>query len=49
MHNGNSLFAVLALEAERIEIEREATPAWLLFTLFDGTLGRALLEGCYER
>ena len=43
------VFAVLALGAERIEIDKEATPAWLMFTLFDGTLGRALLTGWYER
>ena len=43
------IFAVLALAAEKIEIDREATPAWLMFTLFNGTLGRAFLEGWYER
>jgi len=43
------IFAVLALEAERIEIDREATPAWMMFNLFNGTLGRAFLEGWYER
>jgi Raf kinase inhibitor-like YbhB/YbcL family protein len=43
------IFAVLALDAEKIEIDREATPAWLMFTLFNGTLGRAFLEGWYER
>jgi Raf kinase inhibitor-like YbhB/YbcL family protein len=43
------IFAVLALEAEKIEIDKEATPAWLMFNLFDGTLGRAFLEGWYER
>jgi len=42
-------FAVLALEAERIEIDKEATPAYLMFALFTGTLGRALVEGWYER
>jgi Raf kinase inhibitor-like YbhB/YbcL family protein len=43
------IFAALALDAERIEIDREATPAWLIFTLINGTLGRAFLEGWYER
>jgi phosphatidylethanolamine-binding protein (PEBP) family uncharacterized protein len=43
------IFAVLALEAERIEIDKEATPALLMFNLFNGTLGRAFLEGWYER
>jgi Raf kinase inhibitor-like YbhB/YbcL family protein len=43
------IFAALALEAEAIEIDREATPAWLMFNLFKGTLGRAFLEGWYER
>src|SRR5438094_662179 len=43
------IFAALALEAEKIEIDREATPAWLMFNLFKGTLGRAFLEGWYER
>jgi Raf kinase inhibitor-like YbhB/YbcL family protein len=43
------IFAVLALEAQRIEIDPEATPALLMFMLFHGTLGRALLEGWYER
>jgi phosphatidylethanolamine-binding protein (PEBP) family uncharacterized protein len=43
------IFAVLALEAERIEIDKGATPALLMFNLFNGTLGRAFLEGWYER
>jgi Raf kinase inhibitor-like YbhB/YbcL family protein len=43
------IFAVLALAAERIEIDRGATPAWLMFMLFGGTLGRAFLTGWYER
>jgi Raf kinase inhibitor-like YbhB/YbcL family protein len=43
------IFAVLALAAEKIEIDPEATPALLMFNLFNGTLGRALLEGWYER
>jgi len=43
------IFAVLALETERIEIDPEATPTLLMFMLFNGTLGRAFLEGWYER
>ena len=43
------IFAVLALDAERVEIDKEATPALLMFNLFSGTLGRAFLEGWYER
>ena len=43
------IFAVLALGAEGIEIDREATPAGLMFSLFSDTLGRAFLEGWYER
>ena len=43
------IFAVLALDADRIEIDKEATPAFLMFNLFRGTLGRAFLEGWYER
>ena len=43
------IFAALALDAERVEIDREATPALLMFNLFTGTLGRAFLEGWYER
>ena len=43
------IFAALALAAERIEIDPEATPALLMFNLFTGTLGRAFLEGWYER
>ena len=43
------IFAVLALAAGKIEIDPEATPALLMFNLFSGTLGRAFLEGWYER
>ena len=43
------IFGVLALEAEKVEIDKEATPTLLMFNLFNGTLGRALLEGWYER
>ena len=43
------IFAVLALDTERIEIDKQATPAWLMFNLLGCTLGRAFLEGWYER
>jgi len=43
------IFAALALGVEKVEIDREATPALLMFNLFNGTLGRAFLEGWYER
>jgi Raf kinase inhibitor-like YbhB/YbcL family protein len=43
------IFAVLALAAGIIDIDTEATPAWLMFTILSGTLGRAFLEGWYER
>ncbi|MDH6108401.1 Raf kinase inhibitor-like YbhB/YbcL family protein [Kitasatospora sp. MAP12-15] len=43
------IFAVLALDVETVEIDREATPAYLMFNLFDRTLGRAFLTGWYER
>ena len=43
------IFAVLALDTEQVDIDREATPALLMFNLFNGTLGRAFLEGWYER
>ena len=43
------IFAALALDAEKIEIDKEATPAWLMFKVFDCTLARAFLEGWYER
>jgi Raf kinase inhibitor-like YbhB/YbcL family protein len=43
------IFAVLALGAESIDIDRGATPAILMFTVLSGTLGRAFLEGWYER
>src|SRR5205085_397722 len=39
------IFAVLALEAEKIEIDRGATPAWLMYMVFNGTLGRAFPRG----
>jgi Raf kinase inhibitor-like YbhB/YbcL family protein len=43
------IFAVLALDADKIDIDEEATPAWLMFNLLGCTLGRAFLEGWYER
>ena len=43
------IFAVLALDIERLDIDTEATPAWLMFNLLGCTLGRALLEGWYEQ
>ena len=43
------IFAALALDTERIEIDTGATPAWLMFNLLGCTLGRAFLEGWYER
>jgi Raf kinase inhibitor-like YbhB/YbcL family protein len=43
------IFAVLALGAERIDIDKEATPSFLMFNLLNNTVGRAFLEGWYER
>jgi phosphatidylethanolamine-binding protein (PEBP) family uncharacterized protein len=43
------IFAVLALDSKTIEIAREGTPGWLMFSLLSGTLGRAFLEGWYAR
>jgi Raf kinase inhibitor-like YbhB/YbcL family protein len=43
------IFAALALDAAEIEIDKEATPAWLMFNILGCTLGRAFLEGWYER
>ena len=34
-HENGSIFAALALEAERVEIDKEATPALLMFGLFN--------------
>ena len=48
-HRHRYIFAVLALDTERIEIDKGATPAWLMFNLLDCTIGRAFLEGWYER
>ncbi|MET8138599.1 YbhB/YbcL family Raf kinase inhibitor-like protein [Streptomyces sp. NPDC005251] len=43
------IFAVFALGTQSVEIDREATPAWLIFNLRDCTLGLAFLTGWYER
>jgi Raf kinase inhibitor-like YbhB/YbcL family protein len=43
------IFAALALDIEKIDIDQEATPAWLMFNLLGCTVGRAFLEGWYER
>jgi Raf kinase inhibitor-like YbhB/YbcL family protein len=43
------IFAVLALDAETVEIDKGATPAFLMFNILRGTLGRAFLTGWYER
>jgi Raf kinase inhibitor-like YbhB/YbcL family protein len=43
------IFAIHALNAERLEIDAQATPAFLMFNLLDKTLARAFLTGWYER
>ena len=43
------IFAVLALDTDQINIDKDATPAWLMFNLLDCPVGRAFLEGWYER
>jgi len=43
------IFAVHALTTERLEIDAQATPAFLMFNLLDKTLARAILTGWYER
>jgi Raf kinase inhibitor-like YbhB/YbcL family protein len=43
------IFVVLALGVESIEIDKGATPAFLMFSVFGSTLGRAFLTGWYER
>lgn len=43
------IFAVHALSAERLDIDAQATPAFLMFNLLDKTLARAFLTGWYER
>src|SRR5439155_372895 len=36
-------------EGEKLAIDKEATPAWLMYQVWGCTLGRAFLEGWYER
>jgi Raf kinase inhibitor-like YbhB/YbcL family protein len=43
------IFVVHALDTESIEIDRDATPAFLMFNLLGHTLGRAFLTAWYER
>ena len=43
------MFAAIALSAERIETDAEATPAFLHYIILESTLARAFLEGWYER
>jgi phosphatidylethanolamine-binding protein (PEBP) family uncharacterized protein len=43
------IFAVHALDTDKIEIDKAATPAFLMFNLLSHTLGRALLTAWYER
>lgn len=43
------IFAAIAVDAERLTIDRGATPAFLMYALWNITLGRAFLEGWYER
>jgi Raf kinase inhibitor-like YbhB/YbcL family protein len=43
------IFAVLAVDAEKIDVDKGATPAFLMFNLLSNTVGRAFLTGWYER
>lgn len=43
------IFAVHALNVERLDIDAQATPAFLMFNLLDKTLARAFLTGWYEQ
>jgi Raf kinase inhibitor-like YbhB/YbcL family protein len=45
------IFAAIALGTEGLDIDTEATPAFLMYKVFlsNATLGRAFLEGWYER
>ncbi len=43
------ILAVHALSVPKIEIDKGATPAFLMFNLLGVTLGRAFLQGWYER
>ncbi|MBY6410038.1 YbhB/YbcL family Raf kinase inhibitor-like protein [Rhodococcus sp. BP-252] len=42
------IFAVHAVDVERLEVDDTATPAYLGFNLFSHAIGRALLTGVYE-
>lgn len=43
------MFAVIAVDVDRLDLDPGTTPAVLMFNLFGHTLGRALLTGWYER
>lgn len=43
------ILAVHALSSPKLELDKGATPAFLMFNLFGATLGRAFLTGWYER
>jgi Raf kinase inhibitor-like YbhB/YbcL family protein len=47
--NHRYVFAVHALDVERLDLPDDATPAYLGFNLFFHTLGRALLTAVYGR
>ncbi len=42
-------FAVFALSVDKVDIDPEATPAVLMFTVLGSTLARAVLTAWYER
>ncbi|SNS21066.1 YbhB/YbcL family Raf kinase inhibitor-like protein [Rhodococcoides kyotonense] len=42
------IFAVHAVDVERLEVDETATPAYLGFNLFSHAIGRAVLTGVYE-
>ena len=42
------IFAVHAVDVDRLEVDETATPAYLGFNLFSHAIGRALLTGVYE-
>lgn len=42
------IFAVHAVDVERLEVDETATPAYLGFNLFSHAIGRALLTAKYE-
>ena len=43
------VFAVHALDVERIEADESATPAFIGFNMFGHTIGRAVLTGTFEQ